>query len=90
MLEEAKGWPGWENLKTVAHTVDDGRGNLRISILSIASPVAGRLLTNYGDFFIIDCTFKLTKYMGRHTIVMTLVDYCGKAHPSHVNDVPGE
>ena len=57
--------------------------------LTIALPLARRLLAEYGDFLLIDCTFKLTVYQGRSTIFLSVIDRCGHVHPTHVCDVPG-
>ncbi len=87
--ERAKSWPGWEGLRTHAHTVHDGVGHQRIHRLTICMPLARTLLSRYGEFLLVDCTFKVTKYFGRHTIIISIVDEWANAHPTHVCDVPG-
>ena len=88
-LERAKTWPGWGNLSTHTHVVHDRDGKMKINRLTVNMPLARELLAEYGEFILIDCTFKLTIYEGRFTIFISVVDDCGHVHPTHVADVPG-
>ena len=51
-------------------------------------PIACYLLTHYGDFVLIDATFKLTIFAGRITIIISVVDAYGHVHPVSVSDMP--
>ena len=64
-------------------------GQLRIHRVSIALPLARWLLGEYGEFLLIDCTFKLTIYVGRYHIVISVIDRYGHVHPVVISEVPG-
>lgn len=89
LLEQAKTWSGWEDLKTCSEVFKDDNGLLRIHRLTVTLPLARRLLAEYGDFLLIDCTFKLTIFAGRYTLVISVVDRCAHVHPVVFADVPG-
>ena len=64
LTEQCKGLPGWENMMTIAEDRDGVQG-LQIHRLTIIMPLARELLYRFGDFLLIDATFKLTIYQGR-------------------------
>ena len=88
-LERAKTWPGWRNLLTKAEVRKNRDGKITIDRVTIVMPCAQWLLGEYGEFLIIDCTFKLTVYVGRYTIVISVIDRYGHVHPVVIADVPG-
>ena len=88
-LEQAKTWRGWGDMKTCSELFKGSEGQLRIQRLTVCSPLAKRLLAKYGDFLLIDCTFKLTIYVGRFTLIISVVDRSAHVHPIIIADVPG-
>ena len=58
--------------------------------MMVGTPLARHLIAEYGDFFIVDCTFKLTSYLGRSTMFISVMDRCGQVHPTHVCDVSSQ
>lgn len=52
-------------------------------------PLASFLLSQYGEFLLIDCTFKLTIYLGRFNIIISVIDRSAHVHPVVYADVPG-
>ena len=89
MLEEAKTWPGWEHLTTSATHSTEEDGTLRLERLTIVMPLGAYLISCFGDFLLVDCTFDLSIYEGRFSIIVSVVDSCGHAHPVSITDVPG-
>lgn len=89
ILEKAKSWPGWGNLQTVSQVRRLQNGKLQIHRVTIAMPLARWLLSEYGDFLLVDCTFKLTIYVGRYHIFISVIDGYGHVHPVVVSEVPG-
>ena len=89
VLEHAKTWPGWHNLKTVAQVKKNRQGKLQIHRVTIAMPLARYLLAEYGEFLLVDCTFKLTIYVGRYHIFISVIDRYGHVHPVIISEVPG-
>ena len=88
-LERAKTWPGWGNLLTTSGVRKNREGKLTIHRVTIVMPLAQWLLGEYGEFLLIDCTFKLTIYVGRYTIIISVIDRHAHVHPVVIADVPG-
>ena len=88
-LERAKTWPGWGGLDTKSEIKKNADGKLSIHRVTITLPMTRWLLEQYGDFILIDCTFKLTIYVGRYTIIISVIDRHGHVHPIVIADVPG-
>lgn len=80
--------PGWENLTTYVQHVVQADGSRRIHRLTIVVPLARELVATYGDFLLIDATFKLTIYDSRISIIISVVDSYGHVHTVSVSDTP--
>ena len=65
MLEEAKSWPGWKNLRTSAAHSTTEDGTMLLQRVTIVFPMGPYLVSKHGDFVLVDCTFQLTIYEGR-------------------------
>ena len=78
--ERVKRQPGWQNLSTYVQHRTEQDGSRRIHRLTIVVPQARYLIDTYGDFLLIDATFKLTIYENRITIIISVVDAYGHVH----------
>ena len=86
--ERVKRQPGWQNLSTYVQHRTEQDGSRRIHRLTIVVPQARYLIDTYGNFLLIDATFKLTIYENRITIIISVVDAYGHVHTVSVSDTP--
>ena len=76
-------------MTTKSQVKKNGAGKLTIHRVVIAMPLARWLLANYGEFILVDCTFKLTIYVGRYHIIISVIDRHAHVHPVVIAEVPG-